>query len=124
MIKTIKEYKLSSYNQYIDGYNGKSIEIDMDIIKSYFRNKDSFVKYMNETNDDQCLEYFEKKKYTDVQLKKEIERKYDIKEINDMTKEKRDKLINNIKEDTGASIRQLSRVLGIGRGIIEKAVRA
>ncbi len=40
-----------------------------------------------------------------------------------MAREKRNKLIYNIRKDTGASIRQLSRVLGVGRGVVEKATR-
>ena len=35
--------------------------------------------------------------------------------------ESRNILIKKIKKETGASIRQLERVLGIGRSIIQKA---
>lgn len=123
IVETIKDYKWSSYNKYIDKYNGKNVEIDTEIIKSYFKNKESFERYMNEVNNDTCLDYCKKKKYTDVQLKAELQRKYHIKEINKMTKDESNKLIYNIKKDTGTSIRQLSRVLGVGRGLVEKAMK-
>ena len=42
--KRIKEYKWSSYHQYIDEYNDRSTEIDTDIIKSYFQEEDDFEK--------------------------------------------------------------------------------
>ena len=123
LTKTLGEYKWSSYQQYIDAYNHRNTEIDTDIIKSYFQDRDSFEGYMNQINNDKCLEYVEKKKYTDAQLTKELKRNYKIEKINTMTKEERDKLIYKIKQDTGVSIRQLSRVLGIGRGIVEKATK-
>lgn len=47
---------------------------------------------------------------TDVQLKNEIQRKYDIEKIYKMTKEERDKLVYNIKNDTKASILQLNKL--------------
>ncbi len=120
---TAKEYKWSSYNQYINGFNNKKAEIDIDIIKSYFSDQDNFEKYMNEINNDKCLEYVEKKKYTDEQLMDEIRKKYKIEKIKIMNINQRNSLIYNIKQETGASIRQLSRILGLGRGIIEKATK-
>ncbi len=121
--KTNKEYKWSSYNDYIDGFNGKKVEIDIDIVKGYFPNQSTFEEYMNEPNNDQCLEYIEKKNYTDKQLINEIKRNYNIEKIGQMTIDERNRMISDIKENTGASIRQLSKVLGIGRGVIERAVK-
>ena len=123
MVDKNEEYSWSSYNEYIDGYNGKCVKVDTDIIRSYFKDKESYEKYMNEVNNDKCLEYMGKIKYSDKQLKAELKKKYPIEEIEKMTKEKRNKLIYKIRKDTGASIRQLSRVLGVGRGIVEKATR-
>jgi len=37
--------------------------------------------------------------------------------------EKRNKLIKEIYQRTGVSIRQLARVLGIGKNIIERALK-
>ncbi|MDD3839113.1 MAG: transposase [Clostridia bacterium] len=119
----IEEYRWSSYYQYIQRYNGKKVDIDTDIVVGYFEHKNSFEKYMNELNDDKCLEYEEKEKYSDYELKRKIKTRYRIDAMNKMPKRQRDKLIYNIKQYTGASIRQLSRVLGIGRGIIQRAVR-
>jgi len=123
MVDKNEEYSWSSYNEYIDGYNGKCVKVDIDIIRNYFKDKESYEKYMNEVNNDKCLEYLGKIKYSDKQLKAELKKKYPIEEIEQMTKDKRNKLIYNIRKDTGVSIRKLSRVLGVGRGIVEKATR-
>ena len=72
-------------------------------------------------NDDQCLEYEVQIKYTDEKLRLEILKIYREPEvIAGLPKEKRNRVIKKIKQTTGASNRQLSRVLGIGRGIIER----
>lgn len=41
----------------------------------------------------------------------------------DMVPEERNKVIKDIYHQTGVSIRQLGRVIGIGKAIVEKAVR-
>ncbi|SHK24625.1 hypothetical protein, partial [Paramaledivibacter caminithermalis] len=65
----------------------------------------------------------EKKKYTDIELKEKLRREYKIDEVNTLNRVDRDKIISDIRKSTGASIRQLSRVLGVWRGIIEKAIK-
>lgn len=87
IVSIIGEYPWSSYTKYIDGYdNGKSADyIDAEIVKGYFKTKEVFVKYMNEVTKDQCLDYINKTKYTDKQLKEELERKYKVSEIKQMS---------------------------------------
>jgi len=112
------DYEWSSYGLYLKPNN--SI-IERDIILGYFVNVLDFVKFNNEASNDICLEYGEKKKYTDVELKKIIEELIDIKIISGQNIEKRNQALKQIKDVTGASIRQLERVLNIGRSIILKA---
>ncbi len=121
--KSEANYKWSSYNRYIDMYNGEQVEIDTDIVENYFNTRESFEFFMGQDNDDKCLEYENKIKYSDKELKKRIEKEYNIEVIKKFPKKERDKVINNIKIKTDASIRQLSRVLGVGRSIVEKAVK-
>ncbi|MFA7573493.1 MAG: hypothetical protein WCY24_07210 [Lutispora sp.] len=75
---------------------------------------------MVEKNDDQCLEYDPKKRYTDEDLKKEIAAYKNIKNLYELDIRQRDEILKKIKYDTGASNRQLARVLNIGRGILER----
>ena len=123
MVNKIEEYKWSSYNQYVIEYDNRNTEVNTDIIMDYFKDKESFERYMNEESNDKCLDYCKKTKYSDTQLKSNIKKKYVIEKIEAMPKNERNKLINRIKKDTGCSIRQLSRVLDLGRGVIERATK-
>lgn len=123
IVKKASEYEWSSYNKYINKYNGKQELIDTDIIEGYLENKKSFECYMKQLTDDKCLDYVHKKKYTDVELEEKLRKEYNIDEIETLNKINRDKIILDIRKATGVSIRQLSRVLGVGRGIVEKAIK-
>ncbi len=78
---------------------------------------------MKKPNDDKFLEYEIKKSYTDEKLKNVINSIVDPKDMIKSPKKERDKIIYHVYESTGVSIRQLSRVMGIGRGIIQRAVK-
>jgi len=67
---------------------------------------------MNTKNDDQCLDFKPIKKLTDASLKNLIHKKYKLDQLETMKPE--NKIIKKIYQDTGVSIRQLGRVLGIG----------
>ncbi|SHK36763.1 transposase [Paramaledivibacter caminithermalis] len=124
IVRKPSEYKWSSYNKYINRYNGKKEALDTAIVDGYFKNRSEYEFYMTQLNNDKCLEYENKKKYTDIELKDKLRRQFNnIDEINNLNILERDRLILEIRKSTGASIRQLSRVLGLGRGIIEKAIK-
>jgi putative transposase len=48
---------------------------------------------------------------------------FDINDLMDVSKDQRNQSINDIYQSTGASIRQLARVLGVGKSVIERAVK-
>ncbi|GKX29802.1 hypothetical protein SH1V18_22820 [Vallitalea longa] len=121
MTNSPAEYIWSSYHKYIDRLYGDKVKLDTNNILNHFHDKEKFEAYMTRSNSDECLEYDQKIKFTDYELKEHIQKRYNIKDINNFTKSDRDNMIFKIKKETGASIRQLSRVLGLGRGIIEKA---
>lgn len=110
-------YKWSSYNDYIRSYSGENGFIDTDMYKAFFETRKSFEDYMNEENDDECLDYEQPKKYTDEELTHKIKHFYHF------TGENISDTIYSIYIDTGVSIRQLSRVLGIGKYEVEKAIK-
>ena len=116
--KDVKDYKWSSYIEYID--NSKNLLVDAAFALGFFSDIKAFEKYMVEKNDDQCLEYDPKKRYTDEDLKKEIAAYKNIKNLYELDIRQRDEILKKIKYDTGASNRQLARVLNIGRGILER----
>ncbi len=120
MVKNIFEYKWSSCTYYTNETKRKLVSVEMG--KSFFPNQDRFSEFMKMSNTDQCLEYEIKIRYTDEKLKNEISKIHKPELISNLTKKERDNIIREIKEHTGASIRQISRVLGIGRGIVEQAM--
>ena len=79
---------------------------------------------MNEKGEDKYkfLEYEEKVKYTDADLLSKIN-EYRKKDYQGANKSQEDLIIKKIYKDTGVSIRQLSRVLGVGKGVIERIVK-
>lgn len=99
--------------------------INTDLVKGLLPSQAEFVDFMNtlsdDTGTDQPLEYEEKANYSDENLKNRIIRIYAKPElIMSLPTEERDKIIKEIKQSIGPSNRQLSRVLGIGRRIIER----
>ncbi|SDK11938.1 REP-associated tyrosine transposase [Natronincola ferrireducens] len=125
MVNKMEDYLWSSYNQYSASYQNKSNYISTEIVNEYFTKQDTFEKYMNQTNQDECLEYRPVKKYTDEELRKKIikEFKLNISEVGDLTPQERDRMIKTIYCNMRVSIRQLVRILGLGKSIIEKAIK-
>lgn len=118
-VKSVSDYRWSSYREYVS--SDKTEVIDRDFALELLSGRSGFVNFMKAKNDDQCLEYNYKKRYTDDELRDTILSNIDIEKLGEVDKEERNKMLREIKGMTQASNRQLSRVLGIGRGILEKA---
>lgn len=119
LANNIFEGKWTSINEYIS----KATIVDIDLGLSLFSSDKEkaiklFMKYMAESNDDQCLE--DKVKISDSEV---IEYLYklgvsNISELQKMEKEKRDDILARLKELEGVTVRQLSRITGISKSII------
>lgn len=118
----LEKYKWSSYNEYI--MNQTSSIIDLEIILSIM-NKEQFTKFNNENNNEKCLDIMSNDKVnriTDEEANKviiKISKCETTADFQGLIIEKRNKYISKIKEK-GVSIRQLSRLTGISKGVIEK----
>ena len=119
VVKNINEYKYSSYNDYI---HCESSLIDIDFAYSML-SKEQFVKFNNEINNDICMEINEPKfRLSDNDAKtkiKKITNCDNVSEFQALETEKRDKFIKKLKQE-GLSIRQISRLTGISKGIVER----
>ncbi len=119
MINELYEYKYSSYFDY---YNGESELVDMNFAFSIL-DRDKFVEFSNQINNDICLDVVERKsKLNDVDAKeiiKQISKCDNSMEFREIDKEQRDRYIKKFKE-LGLSIRQISRLTGTSKGIIER----
>ncbi|WP_041719320.1 hypothetical protein [Alkaliphilus oremlandii] len=120
MVERIEDYKWSSYNEYIN-QDDKVNLIDSEFVQKFFRDTEEFKSYMRDETEDKGLEYSPKKRYIDGELKESISLLLeDVSLLQTLDKPSRDSLLKRIKETTGASNRQLSRVLKIGRGVLDK----
>lgn len=123
IVNKAEYYQWSSYNKYYLDYQGKKSFISCDLIKAYFKTYEDFNRYMNANNDDKCLEYNPVKIYNDNTLREIIYKEYNIDNIAKMPVGERNKIIKEIYNSKQTSIRQLSRILGLGKTIVEKAIK-
>ena len=125
LCKYAKEYKYSSYKDYVscDDNTLSDTEKVFSLI-----GKETFEEYINTDNNDSCLEIETKDniRITDEKAKKIILKKAkcdSVSEFQEIPKAKRDKLLRVLKEQ-GLSIRQISRLTGTPKGVVERAVKA
>lgn len=86
----------------------------------FFNDLDQFDIFNNDRNEDTCLDFNPKKRYSDDDLKEYISSFVAINTLPELEFESRNKHLAEMKELTGASNRQLSRVLNMGRRILDR----
>lgn len=123
LTKSIKDFKWSSYKEYL----GQAIMTDVDIVLEILSNDKKtavgqFEKYMNEYNEERCLEYEERHRLTDNEVRSyfSIFGILSVSELQQLDRNKRDDIIKKIKLIDGVTIRQLSRITGISKSVIDR----
>ena len=114
-----KDYQWSSYRCFGDS----SSFVDMSIIKSLLGDQKAFDAYLEEENDDQCMEFDTGVRHDDKWALRVIHCQLKGQSgtcLQRMDREKRDRALRALKK-AGLSIRQLERLTGINRGVIQKA---
>jgi len=118
---TIKEYRWSSYREYI----GSSVIVDTGFVLEMI-GLDEFTKFNNSTNSDVFLENTAKSfRYSDAEVKELMRKicKYDtVEAFLDLSPQMRDAAVRKLNA-AGVSIRQISRLTGVSKGIIERILR-
>ena len=113
------DYKYSSYNDYIS-FN-KTL-VDVDFVFSMM-SLEEFANFHKEKSSAECSDLDEKDfRLSDIDAKKIIEKVSsckDVAEFQRLEKEQRNKHIKELREN-GLSIRQISRLTGISKRIVEK----
>ena len=122
LVKKAKSYQWSSYQQYIDAYEGRVTQVNPERIKVYFKTRAEFEAFMNVQKEDRCLGYLNTRMITDEELATIIQNKYLEEHGQELSSEQRKKLIQDVYKAEKTSMRQLARVLGVGKKIIEKAL--
>ena len=124
IVTKIQNYKWTNYIDFIEKINQTEIDFVLNIFNTD-REKAirSFIEYINKENDDKCLDISEKRGLTDDDAKKIIKTHCNIDHAIDIQKldiVKRNLYLKDLKEGYGLSIRQIERLTGISRGVIQR----
>ncbi len=119
IVERIDDYEYSSYNDYIED---KSELLDKDFVFSMLP-KEYFEEFNEAENDDNCLD-IDKQKFRisendAIKIIRKISKCNNATEFQKLSDKDRGKYIKKLK-DNGLSIRQISRLTGISKGIVEK----
>jgi len=121
--KNINKYLWSSYQ----GYIGNSGNIDIDLALGIFSNDrtkavELFKDYNNENNSDKCLDYTEKVAVSDKAVMDYLSemRITSISQLQQLNKAQRDEVIRKVKKIEGVTIRQLARITGFSKSVIDR----
>jgi hypothetical protein len=120
--RDISKYLWSSYRDYVGIPGITDIDFALDIFSSD-RNKavKLFMDYTNENNTDECFDYSERAAVSDKEIMKYLNEMgiTTISQLQRLNKEQRDDAIRKMKEIEGITIRQLARITGISKSMIE-----
>lgn len=118
----IFDCKWTSFKEYLE----VPLIVETNFILEFFSSErikavEDFVKFMQLSNDDKCLDITVDNRKTDQEVKEYL-RSLGItsNSIQHMDKKKRDAIIIQLKEIEGVSIRQISRITGISSSVIQR----
>ncbi|WP_132245583.1 transposase [Marinisporobacter balticus] len=123
MIKDIETYFWSSYNDYIDHPVITDIDFALEIFSIDRQIAiELFKKHSKENNRDQCLDYKESINTSDDEIMKCLNQLgiRTVSELQRLEKEHRNNIIRKIKNVKGCTIRQLARITGISKSVIDR----
>jgi len=112
-------YPYSSYGEYA----GESKIVDKKFAIDLLGGKNKLISFLHQEEQSCCLDDIERKVITDTKAKEILLKKYHIKNflvVQQLEPRKRDLLLKELKKE-GMSIRQLERLTGLNRGIIQRA---
>ena len=113
------QYQWSSWHEYVGSGNLVSTEMVLELIGGI----DRFLEFSASDAPEQCLDVFEKKRVTDTQAIEWIRNELYLKsgtQVQSMGRADRNQVLRLMKE-RGLSVRQIERLTGINRGIIQRA---
>ncbi len=123
IVSKIDDYPWTNYPDYIGDRLSEEQKDIFGILRIENNEaKKRFFEFMNVPNRDKCLEAYEEKKMTDKDAAILIAQycgENKVTDIKKLKKEERNKYLRELKSVHGLSIRQIERITGIGRGIVQ-----
>ena len=123
MTKDVRNYLWSSYQEYTGTPSITNIDLALDIFSGDRRTAiEPFTSYMNEKTTYECLYYKEKATLSDKEIIDYLQKNgiVTISELQRYKREERNNVIRKIKAMSGVTIRQLSRITGISKSVIDR----
>lgn len=123
LTKSVFKSKWTSINEYISKPTIVDIDFGLNLL-SPDRGKaiQLFTEFMRESNDDQCLDDQVRVRISDNKVREYLYKLgvTNTSELQKMEKEKRDATLAKLKEMNGVTVRQLSRITGISKSVIQR----
>lgn len=110
-----EDYPWSSYRELIAGPE----RIQTDFSESFFDGQESLLRYLRTPVTEPCMEIAAIRP-DDDQARKILQKYLRGKKLQDMPKKERDTILRRLKEN-GLSIRQIERLTGVNRGVVQIA---
>jgi Transposase and inactivated derivatives len=129
IVEKPEAYLWSSSSVYLGGKDFPPGLTKTGLILGLFHNgkqnpQEIFGAFMEENDDIQCLDYVERKRITDREAEKiftGIMKEQSILMLKGMPKKERDDVLRRLKNIEGVTIRQVSRLTGIGQTAVQNA---
>ncbi len=122
IVANAKDYKWSSFGKYYLFYNRQKSIIDGELIKNYFKTFEEFNTYINEVNDDECLD-IKNSKHSDNKLADIIMNVYQLPNLSGLSMDKKREIIREVYNKENTSFRQLGRIFGVSKFIVENTIK-
>ncbi len=125
MVRRVGNYKWSNYIDYLEENNNYDTAFVLSVFdrdKSKARQK--FVEFVNQKNADKCIDIPEQEPPNDTEAIKIIKEHYGFASAMDIQKlepQHRNICLKEFKEIHGLTIRQIERLTGVNRGIVQRA---
>lgn len=124
IVTTIQDYPWTNYIDYIKGNNQTESDFVLNIINlDKEKAIKKFIEHINKKSEDKCLDITKKQRLTDDEAKKLIKEHCKIDHVIDIQNfdiVHRNLYLKDLKGRYGLSIRQIERVTGINRGVIQR----
>lgn len=124
IVSQVGEYKWSNYNDYIKENNKTDTTFALSLFhQDKEKSRPEFIEFVNQINEDKCLDIPEKEPPNDAEAIIIIKKHYDVADTMDIQKldsHKRNICLKELKEAHGLTIRQIERLTGVNRGIVQR----
>lgn len=123
LAKNVFKSNWTSINEYISKVNLVDIDFGLNLFSTDRRDAVKFfIKYMKESNNDQCLDHQVRVRMSDREVREQLHQLgiTNSSTLQQMEKDNRDATLAILKEINGVTVRQLSRITGISKSVIQR----